>query len=251
MDADLNELLAEKKLNRRAAITSLVLGVGGLAGLITLHQKLPRDDSGVPIVFRTSHERNEAIARILLSPSRGKDREFSAGAAEEPRNNYHNQTPEIDLDAWRLDWLGKQLTLEDIKRLPAITQTTELKCVEGWSTVVTWTGARFADFLNAYPDTATHGSPLNYVSLRSEPEGWEDDWYYVGIDLESMLHPQTLLAWAMNGQPLTAEHGAPLRLVIPHKYGIKNIKLITSIALSDTRPADYWAEQGYDWYAGL
>jgi DMSO/TMAO reductase YedYZ molybdopterin-dependent catalytic subunit len=55
----------------------------------------------------------------------------------------------------------------------------------------------------------------------------------------------------MNDKPLTPEHGAPLRLIIPVKYGIKSIKLITHIAYTAERPGDYWAEQGYDWYAGL
>lgn len=77
-----------------------------------------------------------------------------------------------------------------------------------------------------------------------------DGGYYVGLDMESALHPQTLLCYEMNGQPLSLEHGAPLRLVIPVKYGIKNIKRIGTIRYTDTRPADYWAERGYDWYAG-
>ena len=78
-----------------------------------------------------------------------------------------------------------------------------------------------------------------------------DQVYYVGLDLPSALHPQTLLAYEMNGQALTSEHGSPLRLVIPVKYGIKNIKRVGSIRFTNERPADYWAEQGYDWYAGL
>ena len=75
--------------------------------------------------------------------------------------------------------------------------------------------------------------------------------YYVGLDMPSALHPQTFLCYEMNGRPLTPEHGAPLRLVIPVKYGIKNIKRIGSITLTDDRPSDYWGERGYDWYAGL
>jgi DMSO/TMAO reductase YedYZ molybdopterin-dependent catalytic subunit len=75
--------------------------------------------------------------------------------------------------------------------------------------------------------------------------------YYVGLDIESALHPQTLLAYEMNDQPLTLEHGAPLRLIIPVKYGIKNLKRIGTITFSDKRPRDYWAEQGYDYYSGL
>ena len=66
-----------------------------------------------------------------------------------------------------------------------------------------------------------------------------------------MMHEQTLLAYEMNGDPLNAKHGFPLRLVIPVKYGIKNLKQIGKIFFSDERPPDYWAERGYDWYAGL
>jgi DMSO/TMAO reductase YedYZ molybdopterin-dependent catalytic subunit len=75
--------------------------------------------------------------------------------------------------------------------------------------------------------------------------------YYVGLDMPSALHPQTLLAWEMNGEPLTGEHGAPLRLSIPVKYGIKNIKRIGAIGYREKEPADYWCERGYDFYAGL
>ena len=75
--------------------------------------------------------------------------------------------------------------------------------------------------------------------------------YYVGLDIKSALHPQTLLAYEQNGKPLTAEHGAPLRLVIPVKYGIKSIKKIGLIRYTAKEPGDYWAEEGYDWFAGL
>ena len=84
-----------------------------------------------------------------------------------------------------------------------------------------------------------------YVSMET-PDGA----YYVGLDMASALHPQTLLCYEMNGKPLTADHGAPLRLAIPVKYGIKNIKNIGKIKFTDERPKDYWAELGYDWYAG-
>ena len=69
--------------------------------------------------------------------------------------------------------------------------------------------------------------------------------------MPSALHPQTLLCYEMNGQPLTSAHGAPLRLAIPVKYGIKNIKRIGSIAYMESRPKDYWAQEGYDYYAGM
>jgi DMSO/TMAO reductase YedYZ molybdopterin-dependent catalytic subunit len=90
------------------------------------------------------------------------------------------------------------------------------------------------------PDSLT-----KYVSLVTP-----DHEYFVGWDIESILHPQTLLAYEMNGHPLTSEHGAPLRLVSTTKYGIKQLKRIGRIEFTDQRPRDYWAEFGYDWYSG-
>jgi DMSO/TMAO reductase YedYZ molybdopterin-dependent catalytic subunit len=118
---------------------------------------------------------------------------------------------------------------------------TELRCIEGWSTIVQWKGARLADLMARFPPT----SDAEFVSLETPDRG-----YYVGLELESALHPQTLLAWEMNGAPLPLLHGAPLRLAIPVKYGIKNLKRIGTIRYSKARPADFWAERGYDWYAG-
>jgi hypothetical protein len=148
------------------------------------------------------------------------------------------------------------LTLEDIKALPRVEMVAELDCIEGWSVVVQWVGARLADFAARYPPATRSGGPpdvrgrpqdlVQYVGLAT-PDGS----YYVGLDMASALHPQTLLCYEMNGAPLTLPHGAPLRLVLPVKYGIKSIKRIGTIRFTDMRPADYWAERGYDWYAGL
>ncbi len=135
------------------------------------------------------------------------------------------------------------IALDEIKRLPKAEHVTEFKCVEGWSRVVHWAGARLSDFIRCY---AADSLQAKYVSLATP-----DSAYYVGIDMPSALHPQTLLCYEMNGEPLTGEHGAPLRLAIPVKYGIKSIKRIGSIAFRNDRPHDYWAEQGYDYYAAL
>ena len=149
---------------------------------------------------------------------------------------------------------GLLLTLDDIKSLPRVEMTTELKCIEGWSTVVNWAGARFSDFIvrfspatrnGSQPDLSRAGDFVRYVSMVT-PDGG----YYVGMDMPSILHPQTLLAYEMNGEPLTLQHGAPLRLVTPMKYGIKQIKRIGRISFTDERPTDYWGERGYDWYSG-
>ncbi len=136
---------------------------------------------------------------------------------------------------------GLVLSLDDIKSLPRVEMTTELKCIEGWSVIVNWAGARFSDFAQKFAPPEN----TKYVSLVTP-----DREYYVGWDMPSIMHPQTLLAYEMNGQPLTLEHGAPLRLVTTTKYGIKQLKRIGRIEFTNERPADYWAEQGYDWYSG-
>ena len=77
------------------------------------------------------------------------------------------------------------------------------------------------------------------------------DPYYVSLDLPTAGHPQTLLATRLTGNPLTVEHGAPLRLLVPVKLGLKNIKAITRITYTTDEPADYWAKRGYSGYDGI
>src|SRR5260370_27671807 len=146
---------------------------------------------------------------------------------------------------WRLKVDGgsesRSFTLAEIQALPRIDMVTEFKCIEGWSQIMRFTGARLADLVQVVQPKTTR-----YVGLETP-----NSQYYVGLDGESAMHPQTLLCYEMNGAPLTADHGAPLRLAIPVKYGIKNLKRAGRIFFTDERPRDYWAERGYDWYAGL
>ena len=100
----------------------------------------------------------------------------------------------------------------------------EHKCIEGWSSIVHWGGARFSDFHARYADRV---GDVGYVGLET-PDGE----YYVGWDIESILHPQTMLALREHGEPLDQEHGAPLRLATPNKYGIKTLKRIGVIRYS-------------------
>ena len=152
-----------------------------------------------------------------------------------------------DMNTWQLRVEGIDgrapvtLTLADIQALPRQDMITEFRCIEGWSYIAKWTGARVSDLMAKLPPPRG----TRYVAM--ETPGRE---YYVGLDMQSAMHPQTLLAYELNDQPLTWQHGAPLRLTIPVKYGIKNIKRIGTIRYTDVRPADFWAERGYDWYAG-
>ncbi|HLJ13104.1 MAG TPA: molybdopterin-dependent oxidoreductase [Bryobacteraceae bacterium] len=230
---------------RRAFLVGGIAAVAGVGGVEWLKSR-PAED-GVAWPFREALRANESVARAYFRPAR-LSREYPVKQAEQPKANGDIGLDDDDAIAnWKLVLeapRGRQeLRLDAVQALPRVELTTELRCIEGWSTVVHWTGARFADFLARY---APDARPAGYVGLET-PDGA----YYVGLEMASALHPQTLLAYAMNGEPLTADHGAPLRLVTPVKYGIKNIKRIGRIRFTDNRPADYWAERGYDWYAGL
>jgi len=146
-------------------------------------------------------------------------------------------------------------TIDDIKRLPKTEVICDFKCVEGWSEVTHWGGVKFSDFIRYYKLGTRSGNAFDFdhQSDLAQYVGLEtpDTTYYVGNDMASMIHPQTILCYEMNGKPLPFDQGAPLRLIIPTKYGIKNIKRIGNLFFSDTRPRDYWFERGYDYYSGL
>lgn len=252
-----------RRMRHQTRRNFLALGIGVLAGFSSLEWLASRREiDGLPWPFRKTLEVNEQLWRDFFSP-RHLSPGFSQSQVNAERvNGDLGLDSDLDVSTWGLDVHGLaaqanplRLSLNAIKRLPRFEMTTEFKCIEGWSVVVHWAGARFADFMKAYPPRTLSGDPLNFDCPEDLPPyvGMEtpDAGYYVGLDMESMLHPQTLLCYEMNGSPLTEEHGAPLRLVIPVKYGVKNIKRIGTIYYSTRRPADYWAERGYDWYVGL
>jgi DMSO/TMAO reductase YedYZ molybdopterin-dependent catalytic subunit len=214
---------------------------------------------GIAWPLRKVLELDEKVGRATFDPKRLSPT-FPVSLVRMPRlNGRIGVDLNLDLDAWRLEVEGptgkRSLTMEEVKALPRFEVTTELRCVEGWSEIVTWAGARLVDlaaFTGLASTTGKPGDPLAipaqllpYVSLQTPNQK-----YFVGLDIASALHPQTLLCYEMNGQPLTREHGAPLRLSIPIKYGIKSLKQIGKIQFTSQRPSDYWELKGYDWYAG-
>jgi hypothetical protein len=257
------DLQAERqiqRLTRRSFATGAIAAMAGLAGWGWLRTR--SDANGIPWPLRRVLEWNQKLAQGYFRPTR-LSRTFSTSIARMPRvNGQIGLGNGFDPGAWSLrvenSAGGKplHLTLDQIKALPKIDTVTELKCIEGWSDPVRWAGVRLIDLAAKFGMATRNGQQLDlqrpssdlfqYVNLSTP-----DDAYYVGLDIESAFHPQTLLCYEMNGEPLTAQHGAPLRLVIPVKYGIKNIKRIGTIRFTDDRPADYWAERGYDWYSGL
>ncbi|QJW91553.1 molybdopterin-dependent oxidoreductase [Spirosoma taeanense] len=215
---------------------------------------------GIAKPFRKVLDANEQVARTYFSNTNLVKTFPAERAARQARINGYEGIKTPLADDWQLqvDRPNNQpllLSMDAIKALPKYELIYEFKCIEGWSQIQHWGGARLSDFLakhnlgtrsgNAPSPDNTHDL-FRYVGMETPDKG-----YYVGIDLESALHPQTLLAYELNGQPISAQHGAPVRLIIPVKYGVKNLKRIGRIFFSDDRPRDFWAERGYDYYVGL
>jgi len=174
------------------------------------------------------------------------------------KNNYNGATPDPGyISGWNLtlDGLASGLSISlDIRNLLARfsvhEQITRLVCVEGWSAIAWWAGLRFDDLLRAYPPMSQAKWARVESSVNLDASGNSDP-YFVSIDLATARHPQTLLATHFNGQPLTVDHGAPLRLLAPVKLGLKNVKAITKLTYVAEEPRDYWAERGYSRYDGI
>jgi DMSO/TMAO reductase YedYZ molybdopterin-dependent catalytic subunit len=174
------------------------------------------------------------------------------------KNNYNGATPDPGyIPGWRLtveglsSGLTVSLDIEDLLARHQIQdQITRLVCVEGWSAIAWWSGFRFDDLLHAYPPVSQAKWALLESSVNLDANGNPDP-YFVSIDLLTAQHPQTLLATHLNGKPLPVEHGAPLRLLVPMKLGLKNIKAITRISYTKDEPPDYWAKRGYSRYDGI
>lgn len=164
----------------------------------------------------------------------------------------------------------RSFTLDDLKALPARTQITRHDCVEGWSCIGQWTGvplhavldlvepkpeARFVVFhcFDRYEtDYTTDPSTQDTADASSDAPT-----FYGSIGMADALHPQTILAYAMNGAPLPVAHGAPLRVRVERQLGYKMTKYIRGIDVVDSFAAlgdgkgGYWEDQGYEWYGGI
>ena len=241
--------ITRAELGAKTRRAFLVAGIASAAGIAGYEWISHRDDgTGISALERRTLNLNGALSHAYLSDSHLMP-EYARSRVETLKPNGDiGLTDPVDPD-WELDILTNarpalSLKLSDVQGLPRRELITRFCCIEGWSTITQWAGVRFADFTKKF---FPPGQPLPpYVKMTTP-----DQDYYVGLDMKSALHPQTLLAWELNGSPLTPQHGAPLRLVIPVKYGIKNIKRIGSIEYTSQRPGDYWAEEGYDWFAGL
>lgn len=187
--------------------------------------------------------------KVLFSPTRIA-RTYSAGdrSASLPSYYISDHTPVLqDPAAWRLTVDGLvatplTLTLDDLMRMPRTSYTVKHHCVEGWTAIATWAGVP----VSAIVQRAAPRPSARYILFKSFDADYTNGW-----DLASAMHPQTILAYAMNDNPLTAAHGAPLRLYSPTKLGYKMTKYLVSMTFTEERPGGYWEDQGYPWFGGI
>jgi DMSO/TMAO reductase YedYZ molybdopterin-dependent catalytic subunit len=241
----------KRELRRRTRRDFLIGGIAAAAAIGGYEWlRHANDDEGEPWPERRILDLNGRIAGAYVSDSHLMPTYSKDQIRHLKPNGDIGLNPAFDFTKWNLQvdtgvrGGNLKLTLADIQSLPRQEMITRFCCIEGWSVITAWAGARFSDFTRKYlpPGRTMPG----YVYMETPDQN-----YYVGLDMKSALHPQTLLAYEQNGNPLAPEHGAPLRLVIPVKYGIKSIKRIGLIRYTDSRPGDYWYEDGYDWFAGL
>jgi DMSO/TMAO reductase YedYZ molybdopterin-dependent catalytic subunit len=151
--------------------------------------------------------------------------------------------PHVDARSYRLKVGGfveheTELRLADLKRMPVTHVTRDFHCVTGWSVPkVRWTGVKLTDFLAAV-------RPLPGVQAIGFYSA--DGAYSDSLTLEQGRPDDVLLAWAMDGKPLTAPHGAPLRLVVPKMYGYKGVKWVNEIRVLNAPFDGFWEQRGYD-----
>jgi DMSO/TMAO reductase YedYZ molybdopterin-dependent catalytic subunit len=249
-------------LTRRRLITTGLATVAGASGLAVAarladaYGLIPPDHGGI-------YGAGETLtygAQRLLTSRHSMAREFSRADVsrvapvngEPPRSEDYQRLLTRNFADWRLDVQGlvarpSSFSLEELKRLPSRTQITQQACEEGWSFIAEWTGVPLIDVLNLVGVSPR----ARYVVFYPFDISWDS------LDMDDARHPQTLLAYGMNGRELPAGHGAPLRLKVPRQLGYKNVKYLAGIDVVDSLKdignglGSVSPDYGYSWYAGI
>lgn len=244
-----HKLYTNKEINRKT-IFAFAFFIFFLVACIAFWKWLysqPREEAALKPLRKGLHV-NELLFSSLFGNRLSKEFDKSEAVPVARLNGMLGLSP-YDTSNWKLNVIRDTgdtlfLSMAAIRQLPKTEIVFDFKCIEGWDQVTHWGGVRFSDFVNAYG--LGKEARLMFTGMET-PDGK----YYVGLDNKSMMHPQTLLCYELNAKPLELNHGGPLRLIIPVKYGVKHLKRIGTIFFSDMRPRDYWYERGYDYYCGL
>jgi len=192
---------------------------------------------------------------------------FKPNGTTNPDTSEYNRHVAENFVNWRLIVDGLvahplSLSVADLRKLPARTQITRHDCVEGWSCIGQWTGVQLGLLLRAAgvsPQAryAVFHCADNLGGETSKGGAQSAGQYYESIDLNDAFHPQTLMAYDMNGQALGVPHGAPVRLRVERQLGYKHAKYVQRIQMVDSfspisgGKGGYWEDRGYEWYAGI
>jgi DMSO/TMAO reductase YedYZ molybdopterin-dependent catalytic subunit len=253
-----------KRLGRRRFLARVAGGIGGL--MLGSCDKLSENfeftellKSAEPI---TRWAQRMVVGRPALAreyPESDLSPEFRANGTTEPSDPDYQRLAQNGFAGWRLEVGGlverpRSFALAQLKELPSRTQITRHDCVEGWSCIGKWKGARLAALL----DLVRPRPEARYVMFYcADAMNLSGDKYYESIDLEGAYHPQTILAYEMNDRALPIAHGAPLRLRDERQLGYKmakyimRIELIADFGRIGNGNGGYWEDQGYEWWAGI
>ena len=211
---------------------------------------------------------NQAVQR-LVSPHTSMAREytkadlspeFRSNGTSEPEDDDYRRLAAKGFADWKLEVAGLvehplSLSLADLRAMPSRTQITRHDCVEGWSAIGEWTGVPLASVLAR---AAMRPEARYLVFYCADPmEETADSRYYESIGLDDALHPQTILAYGLNGRDLPVRNGAPLRLRVERQLGYKMAKYVMRVEAVDSFAriaggnGGYWEDRGYEWYAGI
>ncbi len=254
------------RLSRRRFLigAGVTAGAAGLSGCSWL-----TESDGVQRVLAMAERLTMSSQRLLMGDALAREFTeadlspvFKSNGTHKPDSAVYAALAENNFADWRLQIDGlveapMSLSLADLKQLPSRTQITRHDCVEGWSAIGKWTGVPLGLLLR----TVGLKPDARYVVFHCADEYEKtldgSGQYYESIDLVDAFHPQTILAYGMNGQDLAIPHGAPLRLRVERQLGYKQAKYLMRIEVVDSFARFYrgkggfWEDRGYEWYAGI
>jgi DMSO/TMAO reductase YedYZ molybdopterin-dependent catalytic subunit len=233
-----------------------VSGLGVAAALAERYGLVPPDHGGIYGVGETLTYAAQRILTFHHPLAREFNRSQISKVApvngDAPANETYQRHLAAGFADWRLTVDGlvarpSAFSLADVKRFPSRSQITHQACEEGWSFIAEWTGVPLSYVLNLVGVDAR----AKYVVFFPFDRSWDS------LDMADAWHPQTLLAYGMNGQELPTPHGAPVRLRVARQLGYKSIKYLSRITITDTVKnigkglGSVSPEVGYSWYAGI
>jgi DMSO/TMAO reductase YedYZ molybdopterin-dependent catalytic subunit len=243
-----------RHLAERAGIDrrKFLLASGGAAGALFLAACDSMGPKSATSLLKFAERKNESLERVLFRHTSIDIPRSSARPAGGALPSYF-VSPHVPVwdnatrGLWSLEVGGLvntplKLSLEDLSALPRVGYKLDHFCVEGWTAVATRQGVRLSDLARLVGMQPS----AKYVDFQSFDDDYHESW-----DIESAMHPQTLVVYAQDGRYLNAAYGAPARIYSPVKLGYKNTKYLTRIMFMPERNGGYWSDRGYEWYGGV